>query len=97
MDWTLLIPETTLLVTAMLARISQVRLPRWVLLPQESFRAITAGRSDRSARLLVASRAGSSRKVKSQWRRLRSRLATLAAPAGGVVRKSSSSARSSRC
>ena len=42
-------------VAASEARICQVRAPFRVLLPQEIFRAITAGRSWRSARLLVAS------------------------------------------
>ena len=42
-------------VAAIEARICQVRAPFWVLLPQEILRAMTAGRSWRSARLLVAS------------------------------------------
>ena len=42
-------------VAASEVRICQVRAPFWVLLPQEILRAITAGRSWRSARLLVAS------------------------------------------
>src|SRR5271165_4781447 len=42
-------------VAASEVRICQVRAPSWVLLPQEILRAITAGRSWRSARLLVAS------------------------------------------
>jgi hypothetical protein len=41
-------------VAASEARICQVRAPFGVLLPQEILRAITAGRSWRSARLLVA-------------------------------------------
>ena len=50
-------------VAASEVRICQVRAPFWVLLPQEILRAITAGRSWRSARLLVASRRRGSRKV----------------------------------
>jgi hypothetical protein len=42
-------------VAASEARICQVRAPFWVLLPHEILRAITAGGSWRSARLLVAS------------------------------------------
>jgi hypothetical protein len=42
-------------VAASEVRICQVRAPFGVLLPQEILRAITAGRSWRSARLLVAS------------------------------------------
>src|SRR5215471_11036537 len=42
-------------VAAKEVRICQVRAPFWVLLPQEILRAMTAGRSWRSARLLVAS------------------------------------------
>jgi len=42
-------------VAASEARICQVRAPFWVLLPHEILPAITAGRSWRSARLLVAS------------------------------------------
>ncbi|PPT07186.1 hypothetical protein CKA32_002923 [Geitlerinema sp. FC II] len=42
-------------VAAKEAKISQVRAPDSVLLPQETLRAMTAGRNCRSARLLVAS------------------------------------------